>query len=113
VNRGSTLTGLDSSAHDMGSRWAQPQSATFFVLPMTTTSHRSSDLRRVAAVRARPLSDPALHRVRAARRRYWAARAGGVPAEIESALREWVEAQMIAAEEDLDGRDFVDRGESR
>jgi hypothetical protein len=47
-----------------------------------------------------------LHRVRAARRRYWAARETGDRREIERALREWVEAQLEAAELELSGRDF-------
>jgi hypothetical protein len=57
-----------------------------------------------AAHIAWPMSDPLLHRVRAARRRYWAAREAGEPAEIEDALREWVDAQMLAAESDLSHR---------
>ena len=43
-------------------------------------------------------TDPALVRIRAARRRYWAARESGDAAEIESSLREWVKAQLEADE---------------
>jgi hypothetical protein len=62
------------------------------------------------ALKARRWSpaDPVLGRVRAARRRYWAARAAGDRDEIETALREWVEAQLAAADRELDGRELLE-----
>jgi hypothetical protein len=45
--------------------------------------------------------------VRIARRRYWAARESGEPAEIERALSEWVDAQIAAADFELETRGWV------
>lgn len=52
-------------------------------------------------------TDRALQRVRTARRAYWAARELGRPDEIEQALREWVEAQIAAADLELVPRGWV------
>ena len=52
-------------------------------------------------------ADAALTAVRIARRRYWAARETGEPAEIERALSEWVEAQVAAADFELETRGWV------
>jgi hypothetical protein len=77
---------------------------------MTAMRHSWAGFEPNGTSRASAISDPELHRVRAARRRYWAARAAGEPAEIERALREWVEAQLIAADAELSARE---RGDSR
>jgi hypothetical protein len=45
--------------------------------------------------------------VRTARRHYWAARERGDPDEIERTLREWVAAQIEAADAELGPRGWV------
>jgi hypothetical protein len=52
-------------------------------------------------------ADAPLTAVRIARRRYWAARESGEPAEIERALSEWVDAQIAAADFELETRGWV------
>jgi hypothetical protein len=52
-------------------------------------------------------ADAALTAVRLARRRYWAARETGDATEIDRALSEWVDAQIAAADFELETRGWV------